>query len=82
MTDNFYAEHKEDNLNYKKNKENNLIDNLMKNINDGTPTPEDYRKLKSYIPEAVTEFELKDGSVGFTLNRNAIKKWKTKGKDS
>jgi len=82
MTDKFYAEHKEDNLNYKKNKENNLIDNLMKNINDGRPTPEDYRKLKSYIPEAVTEFELKDGSVGFTLNRNAIKKWKTKGKDS
>ena len=86
MTDKVYERpyelSKEDNLNYKKNKENNLINNLMKNINDGTPTPEDYRKLKSYIPEAVTEFELKDGSVGFSLNRNAIKKWKAKGKDS
>ena len=88
MTDNFYAERqieKEDNLNYGNKKEkiqnNNLIDGLMEKIND-RPTPEDYRKLKIYIPEAVNEFELKDGSVGFSLNKNAIKKWKAKGKDS
>ena len=74
MTDNFYA--KEDNLNYRKTKDLNRLNSIMKNINDGTPTPEDYRKLRDLIPQAVNEFELKNGDVGFSLNRNAIKKWK------
>ena len=74
MSDNFIA--KEDNLNYRKKKDTNILNSIMKNINDGTPTPEDYRKLKDLIPQAVNEFDLEDGSVGFSLNRNAIKKWK------
>ncbi len=80
MSDNFIA--KEDNLNYRKKKDTNILNSIMKNINDGTPTPDDYRKLKAIIPQAVKEFELKNGDVGFSLNRNAIKKWKSKGKDS
>ena len=67
---------KEDNLNYRKTKDINRLNSIMKNINDGTPTPNDYRKLKDLIPQAVKEFELKNGGVGFSLNKNAIKKWK------